>query len=448
MMTAELSTMEGMDVNGGYINWVQQGLGDAAGFVNGYCCFATNLVDLPVYVVLASDYLDQYLESSGGSPAPRWVRALMQVATLLIVLAANARGAELVGWLSGLLLVSVLAPFAVMLFVVGLRGDLDASSWGEVAQRCSLDGIDSYAECTAAGGTLSTHVNFGTFISTLLWSFSGWDSLGCVAGEVRNPRRTYTLGILLTIIMDVVTYFIPIIVAASLSKDFGLWSDGYFVQSAHAVAPWMGVWVLVAAVLSSLGQYNSVMCTTSRALWAMGGGEETIVKDSMVPRAFGISWQRYNTPIIAILFQTATTGILMNFDFALLVNLNVFLNNITLVLESLAFCAFRWYEPERRRPFSVPWGWYGVALVFLPKMFLIIFAFYVAPAVVWITGVAFVAATVTAYYARRYYRRRNPGGPGSVRRNAPSAASRKTAPDGTPHPSPLEAESPLISPSR
>ena len=38
-------------------------------------------------------------------------------------------------------------------------------------------------------------INWSDFLNTLVWASMGYDALGCIAGEVKNPGRTYPLGI-------------------------------------------------------------------------------------------------------------------------------------------------------------------------------------------------------------------------------------------------------------
>jgi amino acid transporter len=46
----------------------------------------------------------------------------------------------------------------------------------------------------------------------------------------------------------------------------------------------------------------------------------------MLPRVLATEWNRYRTPIGAILFQTCTTAILMSFSFEFLVVMDTFFN--------------------------------------------------------------------------------------------------------------------------
>ena len=117
-----------------------------------------------------------------------------------------------------------------------------------------------------------------------MWNFSGWDSLSTFAGEVRRPKRTYPLGIALVCAASALNYALPVVVGVALYPDTSRWDSDVskstgaggdagggvnLVDVGAQLGRWMGVWVVLAGVVSALGQLNAVMSTTSRALWCM-----------------------------------------------------------------------------------------------------------------------------------------------------------------------------------
>lgn len=104
-----------------------------------------------------------------------------------------------------------------------------------------------------------------------------------------------------------------------VQSDFTKWHEGSLETIAMTIAPWLGVWVGAAAVVATLGEFNVVMACSSRALWATADYK-------MLPGFLAVEWDRFGTPIAAILFQTCTTAVLMNFSFEFLVVLDTFFN--------------------------------------------------------------------------------------------------------------------------
>ena len=54
------------------------------------------------------------------------------------------------------------------------------------------------------------HIQWNTFMSTVMWNYQGWDSLGSVAGEVKNGRVAYPLGITVAVLVTTVSYVVPV----------------------------------------------------------------------------------------------------------------------------------------------------------------------------------------------------------------------------------------------
>lgn len=60
--------------------------------------------------------------------------------------------------------------------------------------------------------------DWGLFVSTLLWAYNGWDALGCLAGEVKDPSRTYVRGTFLTLVLVTLTYIVPVFAASQVRR--------------------------------------------------------------------------------------------------------------------------------------------------------------------------------------------------------------------------------------
>lgn len=78
-----------------------------------------------------------------------------------------------VSFVSLIEVIIILAPFMVQMILVFVNGDFQLSKF--LVQPKDPD--------------------WGLFLSTILWAYSGWDGLGSFAGEVKDPTRTYPRGI-------------------------------------------------------------------------------------------------------------------------------------------------------------------------------------------------------------------------------------------------------------
>jgi len=349
LMTAELSTV--FPSNAGYIGWVSRGLGPFWGFLNAGNSLASNLFDLPLYPVLIADYAVQVFDADKGG-ALEWS---IKGGALLIVMVLNILGIEVVATSSVFFTAIIVAPFIVQLFMV----DFKPENWLYTAPE----------------------IQWVPFISATLWAVQGFDSLGCVAGEVKNARRTFPLGVSLATVLITANYLLPVMVGVSVEGDLSRWraddddapaaaGSGPSINLAtvgKAIAPWMGVWVLISASVANLAEFTAIMSTSSRAL-------QHVADYGMLPSCIACTYKARQTPVVAIVLQCCIVAGLMFFDFNQLVTLDTLFNNFSLLLEVAAFLHLKHSFPTLPRPYAVPWGVWGAWLVSAPKIAVIFFA--------------------------------------------------------------------------
>jgi amino acid transporter len=316
--------------------------------------------------------------------AYRW---MVKGLALLLVFSANAVGMRLVALASVAMSLFVLAPFVLEPLSIEA---FNVATWGQVAPQ----------------------VDWSLFLSTILWNYQGWDSLGCVAGEVKDGGRTYPIAIGIAMLLITINYAFPVAAGIMIEPDFSGWHEGMLETIAMRVGRWLGVWVGAAAVIATLGEFNVVMACSSRALWATADYK-------MLPSFLAIEWQRFGTPIAAILFQTLTTAVLMSFSFEFLVVLDTFFNkyvcppaktmriitdvclfpldSTSLLLEFFAFLRLKYVEKNTERPFTVPGGNAGAWAITIPKIVVLSGVLIAQSKHVWLFCGSFNLAVMAAY---------------------------------------------------
>eukprot|EP01006_Ploeotia_vitrea_P017796 TRINITY_DN49027_c0_g1_i3.p2 TRINITY_DN49027_c0_g1~~TRINITY_DN49027_c0_g1_i3.p2 ORF type:complete len:383 (+),score=170.77 TRINITY_DN49027_c0_g1_i3:1468-2616(+) len=360
-MTAELSTM--MSSNGGYIVWVQRAFGPFWGFFNAYNSVACNAVDLSLYPILFVQFVNDL------HPLATHTKVLVFAAVIVLVFALNMRSLDIVGLASVVFTLLVLSPFIAEAFMEVPR--MRPQAWFEVLP--------------------ASAINYTLFINTMLWNWSGFDGAGSIAGEVKNPGRSYPIGVLLGIFLITINYVVPVAIGASrTAPHWDLWVEGYLITIAKHVAPWLGTWTLVASCMSQLGQYNANLSTTSRAVWRVGSYR-------MLPPVFATIYRKYDVPVVGVVFQTVCVCCLVVFDFEIIVQFSNFLNCITLLLEFAAFIVLKYNEPHAPRPYEVPGGKLGAWIITVPKIILIVATLAVASRITWILCAAFQVFTIVMY---------------------------------------------------
>jgi amino acid transporter len=362
-ITAELATM--MPQNGGYIIWTTRAFGDFGGFLNGFISLFTNIFDLALYPVLVADYLDGLVSLS---PTWRWITI---IATVTIVFITNMRGIAVVGRASVVFAIMVLLPFITMFFVVLGKGELRPKHW--------LDTIPS--------------INWRLFFNMMFWNFSGWDALSCIAGEVKDPKRTYPRAVAGSLIMVILSYLIPILAAVSVNQMYYAWDDGYFVDIGENIESYFATWIGVAAIASSLGIFNATTAANSRALWRIG-------QYHMLPESFGYSTAS-GVPVVALVFHLLLCIALASFSFDTLVEVDNFLFGVSLSFEKASFLYLKWREPDAPRPFAIPGGVPGAFAVAFPVLCVCVAVVVLATWQTWALSSLIIIIIALLYYPWR-----------------------------------------------
>eukprot|EP01062_Namystynia_karyoxenos_P062453 TRINITY_DN55334_c0_g1_i1.p1 TRINITY_DN55334_c0_g1~~TRINITY_DN55334_c0_g1_i1.p1 ORF type:complete len:512 (+),score=153.29 TRINITY_DN55334_c0_g1_i1:104-1537(+) len=350
-ITAELSCM--MPHPAGYLYWVQRAHGATAGALNAVNCAVSILTDIAVYPVLALEYL-----VADGVPLTAGQTWVAKAAVVAFGLAVNAAGLQAAGdclLASSLLFFAPLAVGAIYalpqvraaLLAAGAPQELSAARAAAGAPTVLAGPGSPTLPPPGSGG-----VDWGLFLSVLLWLYSGWEGLGCVAAEVTDVRRVFAPAMLCALFLDFVAYAAPLIgavPAAVATDDIPKWEDGALARYYDALWPGLGLAVAAAAFLSNAALYAAKLLTNARALLGVADAWH------------GRPMQRMEEPPAEalrapLLLQGVTSLALIAADFAVLVKITMLLSCITQLLELSGFLRLRYSQPSEPRPVRVPGG--------------------------------------------------------------------------------------------
>lgn len=218
-----------------------------------------------------------YAQASLGLSGP-WTYAV-KAFTVAMALAANVFGVDFVSNFSALLLVFIMGPF-VAIIVAGWSGMQPPSLLLFVPP--------------------PTDLTLGLFLATLVWQYQGWDTIGALAGEVKDVGRTYPRGVFLALVMNTLTFVVPVAFGWLISPHLHLWQAGYFSAIAESLGAWIGTWMLLAAGIANLAQCTAQLSSSSYSLAALG-------ELGFGPRFLAYTSKRFEVPIVAIVINAVLT---------------------------------------------------------------------------------------------------------------------------------------------
>jgi basic amino acid/polyamine antiporter, APA family len=201
---------------------------------------------------------------------------------------------------------------------------------------------------------------FAAALLGVLWAYNGWESLGAVAEEIREPQRNIPRALFGGLSILIVLY-----VAATVAYHVALPMNELVAAGDHGAERMCevllgsrGAFLMTAGImLSTFGGINSNMLLGPRVSFAMG-------RDGVFFRSLGWVHAAYRTPAFAIVVQAAMavalvigSSVLSQFFqwrrsvFDILTDYVVFASSIFYVLAVIAVLILRRTQPELARPY-------------------------------------------------------------------------------------------------
>lgn len=389
LMVAELGSA--MPVEGGYYHWVKAGLGQGAAVVQGIWNWILTFLDTALYPIVFADYLASWIPGlERGNHAALTllggtfsfdVHWLVTIAFMVPLAYLNVRGSRLVGEMSTLLMILVLAPFVIL------------SVYGLVHLATSDASLASSFTIPDQGAVSA----FGLGLGIVIWNYIGWESPSTILGEVKDPGRTYVRALWISVPLITISYLLPMIAALGSglhAGDPGAWRDGDFADVGALLAgDWLKVLIVVGAVIAQIGLFSSLLMSGSRVPRVLAG-------EGFLPRWLAHDHPKFGTPARAIVVSCVVFGLFCAMDFSALVNADVIVNLSALLMQFVALIVLRRRQPDLLRPYRVPGGAFGLGLLVLGPVvctgWLLRSSFTEEPAAFWI-GIGLLGLGVVSY---------------------------------------------------
>jgi amino acid transporter len=337
LMVGELAAA--VPEEGGYYAWVRRAMGPFWGYQEAWLSLAASVFDMAIYPTLFALYLGAILPMPGLAPI------LTGVLVVVAGVVSNLFGAKSVGTGSTAMTVLVLVPFVAL----------------------SVLALTTHPAPVAAGAVAHAHPQRDLFGAVLvaMWNYMGWDNASTIAGEVKDPQRTYPVAVIAAVALVAITYVLPMAAMAVAGVDPSSWVTGSWatIGRAYGGAP-LALAVVVGGMASAFGMFNALTLSYSRL-------PVVLAEHGYLPSLFTRRLPNNGAPWVSILVCGAAWTLTLGLSFERLVSLDILLYGTSLVLEFVALLVLRVREPELPRPFRVPGGLLGAAVIGLGPLVLL-----------------------------------------------------------------------------
>jgi amino acid transporter len=319
---------------GGSYAYVSAAFDNFYGFIAGWSMCIAEIVALPVFAIVFTNYLEFFIALN---PV---VVALVRVVFVVALVWVNIQGVKAAGRLNDVLTLAKLAPLLIII-VLGV---------GSLVLNPRL--FENYAPFAPVGLN-----NFGTVVVLIFWAYAGFELGSLPASEVVDPKKNVPRA-LISGMAIVVFFYVMTNVAV-----FGVVNWAELSKSPiPLVIVNTALLGTAGAVITGLGALASVSGTdetevlgTARLMYAMSA-------DGLLPKMIQKVHARYGTPYVAVIIEGAIALALSLFSgITQLISFAVFNLGVCYLLVCLALSVLK-ESGERGLRGQMVLPWMGVLI--------------------------------------------------------------------------------------
>ncbi|HWU88037.1 MAG TPA: amino acid permease [Kofleriaceae bacterium] len=213
-----------------------------------------------------------------------------------------------------------------------------------------------------------TVASFGVALIAAFWAYDGWNNVGYLAGEVRDPRRSVPLAMVGGIaIVGVLYVLVNLAIHLALSPDELARAAHPAIDAATRLAgSRAGTAILLCILLSTIGCVHGLVMAGARVPYAMA-------QDGAVPAMLARLTPHTHAPSVALLLQMAWSIVLVvSGTYDELFTYVIAAAFVFYGLCGVAVIVLRRRAPNTERAFSVPlYPWVPLAYALFCTAFVI-----------------------------------------------------------------------------
>ena len=355
---------------GGQYVYFKEMYGKAFAFLFGWSCFSviqSASISSIAYVFAESvnavfplPHLSQNLDSFSlfgiFTPLHNFGVKGLTIITILFLTIVNYFGVIFGGYLNNFFTVLKTLGIVLIVFFAFTISD------GQISNVSPLLEVDNFQYNTSLG-------LFGAMFAAMLaalWPYDGWNNIGFLGGEIKNPKRNIPLSLILGVAMVIVVYLLanfaymyimPVEEIIKLSKE-----NPHSIIAVEVIRKFLGtagaVFISILIMVSTFGTTNGTVLASSRIYFAMAN-------DKLFFRPAGKYHSKFRTPHIALIIQGIWASILvLSGTFDQLTDMLIFAAFIFYGMGALGVFVLRKKMPDTPRPYKV-FGYPYIPIIFI-----------------------------------------------------------------------------------
>jgi len=335
-------------VAGGTARFPYFAFGTLAGFTAGWAAYLQAVTIAPIEVEASISYLNsttwakKHLDMLHTNGTLNGLGLLVATGAMLLFTVINLLGAKLLSDSNTVMVIwKAAVPVLAVIVIMSLR--FHSSNF------------------TAGGGfaPYGAHGIFAALPAGVVFALQGFEQAVQMGGEARNPKKDISRAIISAMFIGAAVYILlevafigglsPADIAHNWKNPIGAGDFGpYYTLAIAAGAGWLGVILLVDAVISPGGTGLIYLGTSARLSYALG--EEEVLTDKLTDT------NKRGVPMysIALAFIIGEITFLPFPSWASLVGLVTGATAIMYAFAPVSLAALHLRDPDRDRPYKVP----------------------------------------------------------------------------------------------
>ncbi len=318
-----------LTTSGGSYAYVESVLGPLAGLiVNWLFFFGWGVLSCAALMNIIADSLSVLYPVFSNA----WIRALLYALILGLIVVVNVRGAKQgILFVQFITIIKVLPLLAIILFGFS-HIKTENLHWEH------LPSVKTFADTALV----------------LFFAFAGFETSLGVSGELKNPKRTVPLGLLMGGIVIILIYLLlQTVTQGILGTQIVNFKEAPLAAVANEiVGPIGGTILLVTAAIACFGSVSGDVMATPRMLFAGA-------KDGLFPKFLASVHPRFATPHLAVITYASLIFIFSvsgGFkQLAILASSAILLIYLAVIVATVVLRSRKEEVPEKT--FKVPGGW-------------------------------------------------------------------------------------------